>query len=282
MRRIALALLLAILLSATSQGWGFQGHRLVGLIAATRLTPVARQNVTWLLDQQTLADVSSWADDYRDDAYQTFYWHFLNIPPHATGYDRDRDCPRQPGARAGSRVDRWRDCAVDRILYNQERLGNLSLDRADRAVALKFLVHIVGDLHQPFHALGVEQGGNGVLVSWFGSSDCSNDPAKPLPCNLHSIWDTRLIERRALSDAQYVGALEALIAKHGWGSRPAGAPEEWAVQSFLLSKAALLPQKANVDEPYYRKQIPVIDERLALGGLRLAALLNRTLTTPPK
>src|SRR4029079_2613378 len=115
--------------------WGAQGHRLVGLIAADRLTPIAKQNVAWLLDGQTLADVAGWADSITGDQVQTSYWHYLNIPPEATGYDRDRDCPRQPGVEAGSRSDRWRDCVVDRIAYWEERLGNPKLDRADRATA---------------------------------------------------------------------------------------------------------------------------------------------------
>ncbi len=104
------------------------------------------------------------------------YWHYLNIPPEASGYDRDRDCPRQPGTNAGSRGDRWRDCVVDRIGYWEERLGNPKLDRADRATALKYIVHFIGDLHQPFHALGVGRGGNDVNVRVFGQVDCGNDP----------------------------------------------------------------------------------------------------------
>ena len=281
MRQMVLASLLALLLSSVAQGWGGQGHRIVGLIAADRLTPVARQNVAWLLDKQTLADVATWADDYRDGVYQTFYWHFLNIPPTATAYDRDRDCPRQPGVAAGSRADTWRDCAVDRILYNQQRLADSSLDRADRSIALKFLVHFVGDLHQPFHALGVEAGGNGIFVSWFGSDNCGNDPAKPIPCNLHSVWDSRMIARRGLGDTQYVAVLEQLIRQNLWEKQPAGTPAEWATQSFVLGKAALVPQKANIDEPYYKAHMRTIDQRLALAGLRLAAMLNTTLTTPP-
>ena len=112
---------------------------------------------------------------------QTSYWHYLNIPPDASGYDRDRDCPRQPGVEAGSRNDRWRDCVVDRIAYWEERLGDAKLDRADRATALKFVVHFIGDLHQPFHALGVGRGGNDVKVRVFGEANCGNDPARPIP-----------------------------------------------------------------------------------------------------
>ena len=238
------------------------------------MKPAAKKAVDWLLDGRSLADVAVWADDFRRDNYQTSYWHFLNIPPTATGYDRDRDCPRQPNVAAGSREDRWRDCAVDRILYNQQRLADTNLDRADRAVALKYLVHFVGDLHQPFHALGVEQGGNGVLVSVFGSDNCGNDPAKPTPCNLHSVWDGGLIARRALSDEKYVAALEQAIAQHKWHDRQVGSPPDWAVESFQLAKAALVPQKGAIDRAYYERHIAVVDERLALAGLRLGAILN--------
>ena len=269
-------LLLAFVSPARMQAWGGQGHRLVALLAAERLTPVARRNVTWLLGPQSLADVSSWADRYLDGNYQTFYWHFLNIPPEATSYDRDRDCPRQPGVSAGARGDTWRDCAVDRILYNKARLADTTLDRADRATALKFLVHFVGDLHQPFHALGVGHGGNDIPVTVFGSETCGN-----YPCNLHGVWDGSLIAHRALDDARYLPVLRALIAKNGWAAGPAGTPAEWAMQSRDLGKAALLPEHGSVDEAYYRAHIAVVDQRLALAGVRLAAALNDVLTAPP-
>jgi len=249
------------------------------LIAADRLTPVARVNVKWLLDGQTLADVSSWADSLTGDQVQTSYWHYLNIPPEAGGYDRDRDCPRQPGVAAGSRGDRWRDCVVDRIGYWEERLADPKLDRADRATALKFVVHFIGDLHQPFHALGVGRGGNDVLVRVFGGANCGNDPAKPSPCNLHSVWDSRLIAHRKIDDREYVGVLQKLIVDKGWGSQPPGTPAQWAEQSFRLAKEALVAPDTNIDEGYYRRHIGVIDERLALGGVRLAAVLNRVLVS---
>src|SRR4029453_5684784 len=181
MHRAALSIVaIAVILCSSIEltAWGSQGHRLVGLIAAERLTPIAKQNVDWLLDGQTLADVSSWADTLTSDQVQTSYWHYLNIPPDARGYDRDRDCPKQPGVtEAGTRSDRWRDCVVDRIGYWEERLGDQKLDRADRATALKFVVHFVGDLHQPFHALGVGRGGNDVKVRVFGEENWGTNRA---------------------------------------------------------------------------------------------------------
>ena len=280
-RRIAVVALVVTLFSSIDlAAWGAQGHRLVGLIAAARLTDAARKNAAWLLDGQSLADVSSWADSFTGEQVQTSYWHYLNIPPEATGYDRDRDCPRQPGTAAGSRGDRWRDCVVDRIAYWEERLANAKLDRADRATALKFVVHLIGDLHQPFHALGVGRGGNDVHVRVFGQSDCGNDPARLSPCNLHSVWDGRLISRKNLDDTTYQAELTRLIADKGWGAQPPGTPAQWAEQSFRLAKEALVTPDTNIDDGYYRRHIAVVDERLALGGVRLAAVLNRALATP--
>ncbi len=258
--------------------WGGQGHRLVGLVAANHLSRTAAEKVKWLLDGQSVADVASWADGQVTDWQQTASWHYLNIPPTASGYDRDRDCPRAAGVSAGSRNDMWRDCAVDRITYFEQRTADTKLDRADRATALKFLIHFIGDLHQPFHALGVGRGGNDVIVRVFGNSNCGNDPSRPpLPCNLHSVWDSRLIARRDLADQAYVAALEALIKQKGWFQQPVGTPKDWAEQSFVLGRAALVANGTNIDEAYYQKHIGVVDGRLALGGVRLAAVLNRAL-----
>jgi hypothetical protein len=284
--------------STSLQAWGGLGHRLVGLIAARRLTPVARQNVAWLLDRQTLADVSSWADRQVDANVQTSWWHYLNIPPDASGYDRDRDCPRQPGVAAGARNDRWRDCAVDRILYYEERLADTTLDRADRAIALKFLIHFVGDLHQPFHALGVGRGGNDVAIAAFGVTNCqppldrrrtssglagSRDPDRVVPCNLHGMWDSGLIAHRALDETQYLALLERQLIANRWdaAARAGLTPAIWAEESFRLAKAALLEPNANADERYFEQQIPIVNQRLAYAGVRLAAVLNGILVAPP-
>jgi nuclease S1 len=275
--RIASACLAAVALFATAtvRAWNAQGHRLVALVAANHLTPAARQQVQTLLGNETLADVAVWADSYLLGNNQTSFWHYVNIPPDAASYDRDRDCPRQPGVAAGGRGDTWRDCVVDRIRYNQERLADTSLDRADRAIALKFLVHLVGDLHQPLHVLGVERGGNGIRVSVFGSPDCRYDDGTPYPCNLHGVWDTELIARRRLSDEQYVAQLEGLVTQRGWSGTSNGSPDAWAMESHAAAKLALLPAQGMVDEAYYRAHIATVDERLALGGCRLASLVNQ-------
>ena len=270
-----LACLLVGLGAASVEGWGPQGHRLVAIVAANHLSQGARTGVTALLGDESLADVAVWADDLRDELAQTSPWHFVNLPIDAARYDRDRDCPRQPGVAAGSRADVWRGCVVERTRYNEQRLGDRSLDRADRAIALKFLVHLIGDLHQPFHAVGVERGGNGIRVSVFGSPDCGYRDGTRFPCNLHALWDSELIAHRKLNDRAYAAELERQISARRW--RASGSAAEWAMESHALARAALLPERGEANEAYYRANIAKIDERLALGGLRLAAAINDAL-----
>jgi hypothetical protein len=263
----------------STNAWGPQGHRLVAAIAEGRLTPVARENVRWLLDGASLADVASWADQQRDALRQTGPWHYVNIPNAAAAYDRERDCPRQPGTAAGSRADRWRDCIVDRILYHEQQLADSALDRADRATALKFLVHFVGDVHQPFHALADQRGGNDTPVRFFGSADCG-EGGRVLPCQLHLVWDSGLIGRRRLSDQRYLAALEGVVQTRA--KKPVGGtPAEWARESRDIARSALLRANADVGETYYSNHIGIVDERLAIAGLRLALVLNRSLSMPP-
>jgi hypothetical protein len=281
-RRLALLVCLVVLAAGTHlSAWGTQGHRLVALLATNHLTATAKRNVTWLLAPETLGDVASWADEVQGGINQTALWHYVNIPPDAKSYDRDRDCPRQPGVAAGSRNDAWRDCVVDRIGYHEERLADTRLDRADRAIALKFLVHFVGDIHQPLHASAIERGGNGILVRVFGSDTCGTDPARQTPCNLHSAWDSQMIAHRALNDAAFLKLLETRLVNERLLNKPVGMPNDWAMESLTLSNALMLPQHGNVDEAYYAKNTGVIEERLALAGARLAQVINRALTTTP-
>jgi hypothetical protein len=278
----AAVLAAAMLASSSVQAWGQPGHRLVALVASGHLTAAARAGVSRLLPDSSLAGVAVWADDMVAEHSQTGLWHYVNIPDGAAGYDRDRDCPRQAGARAGSRNDRWRDCAVDRILQNQERLADSRLDRADRAIALKYLVHFIGDLHQPMHALGRARGGNDIPVVAFGSSTCHYPDGTPVACQLHGIWDSTLVARRGLNERQYLEDLNRLIRTNRLAPRATGTPADWANESYRIAIAAI-PDQGVVDEAYYRKHIDTINERLALGGLRLAAALNRALSgSPPR
>jgi hypothetical protein len=267
--------LLMCVCGAPCWAWGPVGHRLVADVAWDHLTPEARASVQALLGSESLADVSSWADHYLDGNTQTALWHYVNIPADAAGYDRDRDCPAQPGVKPGTPRDKWRDCAVDRIEYNYERAADASLDRPDRAVALKFLVHFVGDLHQPFHGLGVERGGNGIAVSVFGSATCGN-----YPCNLHAVWDEKLIDHEHLDEEAHLKLLGADIAAKKMVAGN-GKAADWALESRDLGRAALVAPGTNIDDVYYQRNIGIVNQRLEQGGLRLAALINASFAAAP-
>lgn len=255
--------------------WGPQGHKLVALIAQDHLTPLARRNVKALLGPETLADVASWPDAYRPLETQTGSWHYVDLPAGATTYDRDRDCPTQPNVKLGSTSDKWRDCVVDRILFFEGRVADATLDQPDRAIALKYLVHFIGDVHQPFHAYGPERGGNGIPVVVFGSATCGK-----YNCNLHSVWDSGLILHHGLDDTAYRNLLETEIRT---GKQPVGSedPAVWAAESMAAAIPALVPPNGSIDKAYYTREIPVVDQRLEQAGLRLAAFLNRTFTAAP-
>ena len=160
------------------------------------------------------------------------------------------------------------------ITRSGSRIG--ALGRAERAEALKFLVHLVGDVHQPFHAIDVARGGNGLGVTAFGSTNCAPRGASPFSCTLHGVWDSTLVAHRRLNDDRYIAELEREHAEYGWKAG-AGSPADWANESHAIAKKALLPAGGIVDEAYFRGHLHVIDEQLMRAGLRLAALLNKRL-----
>jgi len=150
-------------------------------------------------------------------------------------------------------------------------LADRNAPHDQRVEALKFLVHFVGDIHQPLHAIGEARGGNEIHISQFGSQTCGTRP-----CNLHFAWDIGLLEHEKLREPDYVTHVEKLIASQGVWRQAEGTPTNWANESFELAKKVWLNDGGTVDEAYYRRNIQIIDERLALAGVRLARALNQT------
>ncbi len=264
-------------ISAPVLAWGPEGHRFVAEVATARLTKTTRRHVRELLGNDDLAAISSWADEIRAQRPETFGWHFVNIPMNARGFSEARDCYRPDEEPTGTAPDHH-NCIVDRIEIFQRVLADKSESQANRVEALKFLVHFVADIHQPLHAIGEARGGNDIHISEFGSSRCGNGS-----CNLHSAWDTGLIEHAIglgappFGSLNYPAVLENMIEVRNLRARATGTPEQWANESFHLAHQIWLSDGGSVDEAYYRKNIGPLDERLALAGLRLAALLNRAL-----
>lgn len=257
-----------------ARAWGHEGHRLTALVAQQYLTPATRAQVAELLAADsrspgTLADVASWADDYRVAHPETARWHFVDIPGTAATFDRVRDCPEPEGDPKSP----WRDCVTDRILYFEGRLGDKSLSLSERTEALKFLVHLIGDVHQPFHTLGDARGGNEITVSFLGSSQCDN-----YHCNLHGVWDDSLIEEQGLNEQKYLARLLAEIKANNWERLDGGSPTAWANISHHYAVEAMVPDGALLARDYVNEESKIVDAQLALGGLRLARALNRILS----
>lgn len=272
---MALALLL-FAATPRSRAWGHEGHRLTALVAEQYLTPEAKTQIDELLradarGSETLADVAPWADSYREDHPETGKWHFVDIPGVADKFDRNRDCP----VSETDPKSPWRDCLTDRILYFEGRLGDTSLSLQQRAVALKFVVHLIGDVHQPFHTLADDRGGNGIPVTFLGSSVCDD-----YKCNLHGVWDRSIIDEQGLNEKKYTDRLLQEIKDNNWQRLDGGEPTTWANISHHYAVQALVPSGALLTHQYVTEESKVVDAQLALAGLRIARVLNRILAAP--
>jgi S1/P1 Nuclease len=237
--------------------WGSRGHRIIADIAWDHLNETTRERLRPFLGDNDLASIATWADDIRSGRPETGPWHFVDIPPDRGVY-QPQDCPED-------------NCVVARINQFAGILGDPGQPFAARSESLKFLVHFVGDLSQPFHAMADARGGNDIPVSAFGSTQCGD-----YKCNLHSIWDSELITHTGLREHQYARALEAMIVADHMQADSED-PVVWANESLQLAKQAWVQPQADIDEAYYLRERPVVDRQLALAGLRLARLLNEEL-----
>ncbi len=269
MKTVSLLLLICGCLPALTLGWGGDGHRIVGAIAASYLTEEARAAVRGLIGEETLAAASTWADEIKsDDSYKWAYrLHFINLPMGAEKVDLARDC-----------VDG--DCVVAAINKYSAIMADAGAEREDRIEALKFLVHFIGDIHQPLHVSYADNlGGNTVKVSWFGKT-ADTGPFGDFEWNLHGAWDFGFISRRTGSDwaalAIRIRADINDLQLINWSSTRD--PEQWANESYYITRQIYnqLPQDKALGREFYEKHIATVETRLASAGVRLAALLNRS------
>ncbi|WP_315830760.1 S1/P1 nuclease [Bradyrhizobium prioriisuperbiae] len=267
MRRIALAAA-ALCVSSQAFAWGPEGHSIVAEIAQRRLNAAAAAMVEKLLGRgHSLASVGSWADDVRNERPATYNWHFVSIPLALSDYQPGRDC-RDDAARG--------DCVVKEIARLKRELRCAETD-AQKAEALKYAVHFIGDIHQPLHAVLDDHGGNDFKVDVFMRGQVCLGKCVPqrTPSDLHTVWDVTLITRTVWAWGAYVDRLE-----NGWlktNTDPGDmAPESWAVTAHAAAREVwnAVPATMTLDDDYYRTALPVLDRQLGLGGLRLAKFLN--------
>jgi hypothetical protein len=276
MKRFIASLTLVILMSCQFFGWGREGHAVIAAVAQDNLTENSKRNIQSLLGNKSLASIASWADSpERKEHPETYNWHFVDIPMSTDSFKESRDCYLPKDTHPGAEADH-QNCVVDRIQYFQKVLSDKNASKEDRIEALKFLVHFVGDVHQPFHAVGDERGANGIHITLFGTDNCPF-AGKPEKCNLHAAWDDGMIQHTGMKQKAYVAHIEQMIKANKL--KASGDPQDWANESHKFGQGAWLEQGGAVDDAYYDKQIKVVDGRLALAGLRLAALLNNTFKT---
>lgn len=266
-RLVSIVAVIAVLLLPTIMlGWGREGHEVVGTLAEAMLSDKAKAGVQSVLGNVTLASVANWADQIRQQRQETYNWHFVDIPRNVATFDDGRDCFLPNDTHPGAATDHM-NCVVDRIAFFKQVLADATKTPTERQEALKFIVHFVGDVHQPFHAVGDARGANDIHITEFGTANCNRRP-----CNLHAAWDSGLIDHTGMGVDAYVQHLQQLITRNHLTA--SGNPEDWANESHAAGQTAWLDDGGVVDEAYYKTQIQVVDLRLALAGLRLAALLE--------
>lgn len=284
-----------LIAAGDARAWGDEGHRIVGRIALPLLTPEARTQVDALLaadtDTLTAPDFvarTTWADRWRDSDRNTTklrytatqQWHFVDI--EITNPDLSDACAGRKPLPDGTPASEGpaRDCVVDKVEQFAAELAEKSLPQAERILALKFLLHFTGDLHQPLHAAdNHDQGGNQVQVLYRGHRVASR---------LHAYWDTAVVQRIGRDDAAAAEDLATTFAadRDAWQR---GRPADWALESFAAAKAtayalpsATVPDEHGtpayaLDEAYEQRATATAREQLAKAGFRLATLLNAAL-----
>lgn len=257
-------LLLATLLPRPAHAWGAVGHRLVAHLAADELAPGARAEVARLLRGEadpTLAGVANWADELRDNPVagdpdlgkRSSRWHYVNLAEDDCGYRAVAHCPDG-------------NCVIEAIRRQRDILADRRQPDAARAQALKFLVHFVGDIHQPLHASGRGKGGNTVQIQYDGRGS-----------NLHQLWDRSVILDSGLSERAYLQHLQRMpMPSEATGD--ANDPAAWAVASCKVTlRDGFFPQRPTIRPSYFTQWRPTADAQLRIAGHRLAMLLNDAL-----
>ncbi len=241
---------------ASHSRWWDLGHRIVARLAESRLTPHTREAVRDILGGQSLADASVWADNIRQYRHDADRLHYVNIPLADTAYDPARDCPRD-------------QCIIAAIEHDRRVLADGAASPEERAEALRFLVHFMGDLHQPLHvADDGDRGGNSRAVIFLGH-----------PTDLHKVWDGELIDSSGLGQADYVDYLRRRMQSLDLKSLERGTVVDWAMEGHRIAVeyAYRLPADGRIGRAYLEANRPIIDHALIAGGVRLAKVLNDAL-----
>ncbi|MBC6112702.1 S1/P1 nuclease [Pedobacter fastidiosus] len=236
--------------------WGVVGHRAIGKIAQNHLSKRASAAVKDLLGSENLAMVSTYPDEirsYKQFAY-TAPWHYVNLPEGLSYEDFTMQLKTMDKPNIYKAII---NCIAD--------LKDPSKSKQDKVFALKFLAHLVGDIHQPMHTGHSEDsGGNGIKIKLMRKEG-----------NLHGLWDSGLIDYAGLSYNELATECDTINKKEArdWQKDE---PTKWAFESYQITAQLYVEaaQNPEFDYDYYPKHSEIIKQRLAQAGLRLAALIN--------
>jgi hypothetical protein len=259
MIRLFAAFAVALLLLPTPAfAWGKTGHRVAAAVADAHLSGIARAHVREILGVETLDEAGTWADEMRSDPSPFWQktaspWHYVTLGGFA--YDR---APAEGDALT----------ALNRF---SATLSDPASSREDRQLALRFIVHLVADLHQPLHAgRPGDRGGNDVKVKWFGRDT-----------NLHAVWDSALVDEEQLSFSEWAERLNRHTTDRQLIADWVENPVVWIAESAQV-RDLIYPARPELGYDYVYRQTPVVKQRLRQAGIRLAAYLNRIFAEPAR
>ncbi|WP_421133209.1 S1/P1 nuclease [Alteromonas sp. A079] len=251
---VALSTLLTLFITSPAFGWGQTGHRITGAIAQQYLSPLSYAAVSELLPTSNLAQASTYADEMRSDPSEFWQrtaspWHYVTVPEGK--HYHDVGAPKQGDA-------------MTALTRYTETLTSPNASQDEKRLALRFIVHIIGDLHQPLHAgNGKDKGGNDVKVRFFWEDS-----------NLHRVWDSQMIEQRGLSYTEWTEWLNNDITPKNIRKWASVDPLVWIQESTAL-RDTIYPEDANkMSYDYLYNHLPTVKERLQTAGVRIAMYLN--------
>jgi hypothetical protein len=256
-KTILAAAAIAICLPSPAAAWGQLGHRVIGEIADERISGKTRAELELILGEEDLAEASTWSDEQRSNP-ATFWqreagaYHYVTVPE---GQTYAEVTPPEKGD------------ALTALARFAATVRDPNASREAKALALKFIIHIVGDVHQPLHAgNGDDRGGNDVRVRWFGNET-----------NLHSVWDSRMIEGKSLSYTEYAVWLDRQIEPADTIAWWEANPQVWISESTQIRDTiypAAGQEMPSLNYDYQFEHLATAEMRMQQGGVRLAAYLD--------
>jgi hypothetical protein len=239
--------------------WGREGHEVIVIVAEHYMRPETASRMRELLAPEGPEEASVWADEYRRDHRETGPWHYINIPLADSKIDMARECANG-------------DCVIAKTEQFLAVLKDPKADKDAKGQALRFVIHFVGDMHQPLHvADNGDRGGNTRHVIFGGHPD-----------NLHWVWDSGLFQHITNNPAALAEELESRITPRDQAEWQRGSIEDWVMEGHRLAQTVAYGDLGNenpapINPVYEREADPVIELQLEKAGVRLAYLLDANL-----